>query len=271
MTCLKSRCKRFWFIVTMSTLGFCLCSALTLAYAAPKMPAETERIDAEAMDILQRMAQNIASAEQFSVTIRSNYDAPQADGQMIEFGALRDIQVLRPDNMRVDLKRSDGEERTLLLGNDQIVLINHSEEAFSKKRHVAGLDEMITYLVSVLDIPLPLAKLFRSTLPSDFTSSIKEIAYVEHDVLTPVPTHQLAVRTGAVDFQVWVDMSDNPLPQRIIITYKNESQAPQFRADFSSWDLSAKAAKGPFDFVQPEGMEEIPLLVPQIKDTVKGI
>jgi hypothetical protein len=54
-----------------------------------------------------------------------------------------------------------------------------------------------------------------------------------------VPCDHLAVRTaGGVDFQVWIAQGDEPLPRRIVITYKDENGQPQFWADFSNWNLA---------------------------------
>jgi hypothetical protein len=94
---------------------------------------------------------------------------------------------------------------------------------------------------------------------------IEEIYYVEEDVLTAVPSHQLAVRMRDVDVQFWIGQGDKPLPLRVLITYKKAVQAPQFRADFDAWNFSADAAKGPFNFVPPKDSEEISLLVHKFK------
>jgi hypothetical protein len=58
----------------------------------------SEPDEQQAMDILQNMSRALAKAEQFSVTLISSYDAPQENGQMVEFVARREIQVKRPDN-----------------------------------------------------------------------------------------------------------------------------------------------------------------------------
>jgi len=70
--------------------------------------------DVAAEEILLEMARTIAEAEQFTVVVRSSYDAVQTNGQMVEYGALRRIQVKRPNRLRVDAQRSDGEHRVLL-------------------------------------------------------------------------------------------------------------------------------------------------------------
>jgi hypothetical protein len=234
-------------------------SAFLWSTARPVKSAEMD--DRQAMDVLQNMARTLDEAKQFSVTLRSSYDAPQKNGEMIEFGAVREIQVKRPDNLRVDLEQSDGDQRILVFDGKQILVYNVTENVYAKAEKVGSVDDAVNYLVGVLKIPLPLAKMFRTNFSAELERLVEEIDYVELDVLTDVPTDHLAVRTRDVDFQIWIPQGKEPLPRRIVITYKNSKGEPQFRADFSNWNLSAKGVKGPFTLTPPKNAEQIPFIV----------
>jgi hypothetical protein len=207
------------------------------------------------------MARTLAGAEQYSVTLTSSYDAPQADGQMVEYGAMREIQVKRPDKLRVDLQRSDGDLRIMVFDGQQIIVHNVADNIYAKAEKVGSVDDAVKHLVSVLKTPLPLARMFRTTLPAELDKMVAEIDYVELNMLTDVPTDHLAVRTKDVDFQIWIAHGKEPLPRRVVMTYKNFKGDPQFRADFSDWNLSSKGVKGPFTFTPPKNAEKVPLLV----------
>ena len=224
--------------------------------------AETAEIDdRQAKDILQKMAKTLAGAEQFSVTVRSSYDAPQENGQMVEFGAIREIQIKRPDKLRVDLQKSDGDLRIQVFDGKEIIVHNVTENVYARAEKVGTVDEAIKHLVGVLNTPLPLARLFQTTIAAELEQLVKEIDYVELNMLTDVPTDHLAVRTRDIDFQIWIAQGKEPLPRRVVMTYKNFKGDPQFRADFSGWNLSSKGVKGPFTFAPPKNAEEVPLLV----------
>jgi hypothetical protein len=51
------------------------------------------------------MANYLAQAQSFSVTIDAAYDVVQASGQKIEFGEVRQILLNRPDDLRIDLQK----------------------------------------------------------------------------------------------------------------------------------------------------------------------
>ena len=44
------------------------------------------------------------------MTIRDGYDVVQESGQKIEFGELRNVTVSRPDRLRIEVERSDGQK-----------------------------------------------------------------------------------------------------------------------------------------------------------------
>ena len=237
-------------------------AAFAVFHLSGVLAAETaEMDDKQAKDILQKMAKTLAGAEQFSVTVRSSYDAPQENGQMVEFGALRDIQVKRPDNMRVDVQKSDGDHRILVFDGKEIIVHNLTENVYAKADKVGTVDDAVKHLIGVLKIPLPLGRLFRTTILAELEKMVQEIDYVERNMLTDVATDHLAVRSRDVDFQIWISQGGKPLPMRIVITYKNFRGDPQFRADFSDWSFSDRSVKGPFTFNPPKNAEQIPMLI----------
>ena len=118
----------------MKKLTFMLVFAAFAAFLlSGAQAAETAEIDdRQAMDILQKMARTLAGAEQFSVTVRSSYDAPQANGQMVEFGSIREIQIKSPDKLRVDVQKSDGDLRI------QVLTAKRSSSTMSLKTSMPG-------------------------------------------------------------------------------------------------------------------------------------
>jgi hypothetical protein len=237
-------------------------AAFAVFHFAGVQAADTAEVDdKQAMEILQNMAKTIAGAEQFSVTLTSSYDAPQAGGQMIEYGAIRNIQVKRPDKMRIEKLRSDGDERILVFDGKEIIVHNVTENIYAKAEKTGTVDDAVKHLVSVLKTPVPLARMFRTTLPAELEQLVNGIDYVELNKLTGEPTDHLAVRTKDVDFQIWITQGEKPLPRRIVLTYKNFRGDPQFRADFSNWNLGARNVIGPFAYSPPKDAEQVPMLV----------
>jgi len=218
--------------------------------------------DPDATKLFYAMANFLAKAPAMSVTIRSGYDAIQEDGQRIEFGEKRRIMLQRPDRVRVDVQRSDGDKGQLLFDGTTITAFRAADNVFAQVEKNGTIDEILVFMVKDLQMTMPLARMFLTNFPQSLEKQVTSISYVEEDYLFDVPTDHLAARSAAIDLQVWVTQGEQPLPRRVVITYKNAEGEPQFWAEFSDWNLSPKIAGDTFSFTPPSGAELIPLLAP---------
>ena len=176
-------------------------------------------IDEQAIDVLNRMADTLAQAKGFRVTIRSNYDVVQDTGEKIEFSERRTVTLNRPDALRVESQQSDGTRRQVIFDGKALTVFDPAQNVYGQLDRPGSVDDAVRYLVQELQVRLPLALLLVTTLPAELDQRIQALDYVERDALTPVPTDHVAGQTEDVDFQVWVAAEGEPLPQRITITY----------------------------------------------------
>ena len=221
----------------------------------------------QAMPILKNMSEYLAHAGRFSVTIRDGYDVVQESGQKIEFGELRIVTVScpdrlrRPDRLRIEVERSDGQKDLVIFDGKDMTIYTANHNSYATTSRQETLDQAIKYALDDLKIRMPLALMFLSTLPGELDNLGVSADYVENTTITDVPCDHLAVRTaGGVDFQVWIAQGNEPLPRRIVITYKDENGQPQFCADLSNWNLAPDVSDTFFAFTKPNGAERIRFL-----------
>ncbi len=214
-----------------------------------------------AMSILKNMSEYLAKAERFSVTIRDGYDAVQASGQKIEYGEVRKVTVSRPDHLRFEIERSDGEKGLVIFDGKEITVYTAKKNVYATVSRPGTLDQAIKYAVDDLKVRVPLALMLVSTLPSELDKLVVSADYVETTTITDVPCDHVAARTSTgVDFQVWVAQGSEPLPRRVVITYKDETGQPQFWADLSNWNLGPEVSDALFTFTPPNGADRIQFL-----------
>ena len=231
--------------------------------ADPTSVPEVSAQDRAARVLLLGMADFMARAPAMSVTMRSGYDAIQADGQRIEFGERRRILMQRPDKLRVDVERSDGERGTVVFDGRWITAFKPAENVYARVEKPGTLDQALVYMVRDLRATLPLARMFTTGFPVDLDKRATSVAFVEECSLFDVPTDHVAVRSAEVDLQLWIAKGPEPLPRRVIVTYKNAPGEPQFRADLYDWSVPAKLDTAAFAFVPPAGAERIMYLAPR--------
>jgi hypothetical protein len=259
------------------TTGVACAQAPAPGKKAPAAAVVTES-QAQASAILMRMADFLAGTQRFSVSVNGDYDAVQKSGQKIAFGEMRKVILSRPDRLRVEGERSDGAKMLTVFSGKEIVLVDAASNVYATAPQPGGLDDTIVYFVKDLGMRLPLAVLLVSQLPAELKDRVRSVDYVEKTSVQGVPSHHLAARTDTVDFQVWVADGDQPLPQRVVITYKRAKGEPQFRAQFSDWNLAPAIADSTFQANPPDGAQKIafaaqlPRLSPVARKsiTVKG-
>ena len=109
--------------------------------AAPAVEAPAQQVDAEA--ILMRMADYLAKAKSFSVTIDAGYDVVQASGQKVEFGEVRHVLVSRPNNLRVDVERRDGSAQQIRFDGKTLTMVTPGEPFYASLEKPGSVDEVL--------------------------------------------------------------------------------------------------------------------------------
>ena len=218
-------------------------------------------MDIEALNALNLMANTLAQARGFSVTIRAGFDVVQDTGQKITFAERRQVTLSRPDRLRIEAEESDGKRTLMIYDGKAITVFNPEDNVYGQVEKSGSVDDVVRYVIQDLDVRIPLALLLVSTLPAELNQRLQSIDYVERDVLTEGPTDHLAGRGADVDFEIWLDTDNTHLPQRLAITYRNEEGAPQYRAEFSDWKLNPDVSPVDLAFNPPDGAQRIPFLV----------
>jgi len=265
--------KKKWFKTTCTAIGVSALSAFIVGCAeqeaiskqssavAKSVPvAQTAVEPANAQAILKRMAEFIANTPNLTVTMSSRYDVLQESGLKVEFAENRDVSISRPNGLRVELEESDGQKHLIVYDGKDITVFSPNENVYAQANKPGGLDEAVMYFLRDLHMRLPLAAMVLSRFPQEVESRLQALDYVERTTMNGKPVHHLVGGTETVDFQVWVEEGDQPLPLRVVLTYKLEEGQPQFRAQFSDWNLTPQFAANAFTFSPPEGTHKIAFL-----------
>ena len=70
-------------------------------------------------------------------------------------------------------------------------------------------------------------------------------------------TDQLGFRQKDMDWQVWIQQGDQPLPIRLVITDRVVKGAPWTMVTLTNWNTCPQFAADTFTFTPPEGAKRI--------------
>jgi hypothetical protein len=236
------------------------CGAILLTAAAtfPLAWAANQQQKPDGRALMMRMADFLAKSPAWSVTAHTAYDAIQPDGYKVEWNEMRTVTLSRPDRLRVEVERSDGARNLVLFDGKQVTTFDEKGRVYAQESHPGTVDNAVVYFVRDLGMRLPLAVMLLDNMPAELQQRVQAVKYVEKTTTLGAPADHIAAKTPTVDFQLWIAQGDRPLPMRVVLTYKNSPGQPQFRAQFSDWNLDINPQDTLFTFTPPAGARKIP-------------
>lgn len=226
--------------------------------------------ESDAVRILTKACDILATTDRFTMLVELNFDVVQDSGQKIEFGGRQEVTIERPNHARIDTLRRDGSHDTIIYNGKKVTLYNELENVYAEEPFSGGLDKVFNFITDELEIPLPLGELLSSNSAEILTQKVKSAKIIGTSVFDTVQVQHLAFRNDDVDFQVWIGDGEKPLPQRLVIHYKNEPGKPKFIAHFISWNTSPHIDSEVFSFTPPEEAERIPIAVVDVSKEMEG-
>jgi hypothetical protein len=230
---------------------------------AEAAPPEDPLIDPRAVEPVRRMVQALTSADALSFTAVQEYDAIQDDGEAIEFGSRQQQTVRRPDRMRTERWDRDGRHLQAFYDGKAVTVYEAERKVYATAERAGDLEALTDFLREEVGLRLPLADLLSEDLRALLLDNVIAARSVGRDVLDGVPTEHVALRTReGVGVQLWIRDGEEAVPQRIVMTFETARGRPQFRADFSDWDLSPRTPDRLFAFRPPRDAKQVPFVLP---------
>ena len=236
------------------TLGLGLNFQADPAQAAPAPPPP---IEAQAKRLLQDMSDYLKAAKSFSFKARIQFDDSQPDGQKILRSALAEISLRRPNGLHVQQVGDMGTQR-LWFDGQQLALLDPSRNSYAVEKLSGHTDKALDYLSHTLHFTPPLADLLYLDVARALIRPDTRGALVGQSLVDGTPCTQLAFVTPQVDWQIWIEAGRVPLLRQLVITYKNQPNAPQYRATLSDWDFLTRLPDSLFRPEWPANATQIP-------------
>lgn len=218
-------------------------------------PAAKPKIEPRADEILKKACAYVANLKQFGLKVEETFDEMSASGQKLQFTNRRKVLVRRPGQLMAD-SEGDTTKRLFYYDGKFITLFDPVAKTYATHEAPPTLDAMFDFLNENLGFSIPTADLLFSDPYKVLTEQVEEGEYIGLHWVGRRKCHHLAFRQRGMDWQLWVDAGDKPLPLKFLITYRRLPGEPQFATVFD-WDESAKIAEDAFTFKPPADAKKI--------------
>ena len=216
-------------------------------------------IDPQAEKLLRRMSDYLANRQQFTVKAESTLEVVLTSGQKIQFDSPATLMVSRPNKLRAH-RKGDIANQEFFYDGKTLTLYNPSENVYAATAAPPTIDETLDFAREKLDIIAPASELLYKNAAEKMLKESSSGFVVGPSVVGGVKCTHLAFRGSEVDWQIWIEDGDKPLPRKFILTSKKVAGEPQFTVLIRNWDVAPKLTNQEFSFTPPKGAKKIEFL-----------
>jgi hypothetical protein len=229
----------------------CAFAILTCAANA----AGTPNVDPDSLAALDKMGAYLRTLGSFEIKTDTLTDAVLDNGQKVQFAGSANYKIRRPNAFAVTVS-DDRRVRRFLYDGKTFTVFSPRMGFYATVPAKPTIREMMATAYDKFKIELPLADLFRWGTDDDHRDDITSAVTVGYAKINGVDTDQYAFREGNIDWQVWIQRGDKPLPQKIVITDTSDSAMPEYGAALH-WTTTAKFDDATFAFTPPKDAKKI--------------
>jgi hypothetical protein len=232
-------------------------SARPQAQPAARPAAESPAIDPGTMTALNRMAAYLKTLKAFQVEADITKEEVLTDGQKVQFGGVANMVVERPNRLRLDVS-SDRQQRLFLFDGQTFTVYASKMKYYAQVPAPGTIGQLIERIEQKHEVELPLVDFFRWGEDEAMLGDITHAKDMGPSVIDGVTTQHYMIRQDGLDWQIWIQTGDFPLPRKVVLTTTTDEARPQYTAIYK-WNLAPSFNEGSFTFTAPEDAKMIPM------------
>jgi hypothetical protein len=164
-----------------------------------------------------------------------------------------DTAIAGPDKLAIT-SESDLGAKAIWFNGKTLTILDPPHRSYASIPAPGSIDAMLVNAVEEKNLSIPL-EAFDFEHPCERVyPQIERGKYVGVNDVDGVDCDHLAFVQSDLDWQLWIDHSKEPLPRKIVITYKRLPAQPQWAAVFSNWRFNRKLPATLFEPKIPTAM-----------------
>jgi hypothetical protein len=239
----------------------CVLGALALALTVPaEIRAETPDVDPAATKLLKRMTDYLGSLEQFSLDTNNTLEEVLETGQKIQYDFSTSVLIERPNRLRAT-RKGELVDQVLVYDGENLAIHDRGQNYYAVVKAPNNIDDLLHFARESLDLVPPSGDLVFTNSFELLTTPVTSGMVVGKSIIGGVKCDHLAFSGPVVDWQIWIADNGKPLPQKYVITTKDDPAQPQYMVVMNRWNVAPRIKGGMFDFEAPEDAEQVEFLL----------
>ncbi len=230
---------------------------ITLVGAGVTRAQQTPQIEPEAMTALHKMGAYLRTLKAFQVDAVTSTEQVLANGQKVQTTGVANLVARIPDRLRISVD-TDRRSRLYVYDGKQFTMLARKVNYYATVPAPPTIGELADLIDQKYNVQLPLEDLFSWGGPRSKDTDIKSAMFIGPSNVDGVSCGHYAFRQEGLDWQVWIQLGDFPLPRRLVLTTMTDEARPQYVATYT-WNLAPSFNDAAFTFVPPAGAGKVVL------------
>lgn len=207
-----------------------------------------QNIEPDADKILKSMTSYLADLKTFTAEYDVANEVVDRAGQKLQFSASGTLAIERPGKLHITRRGAfvDGE---LTFDGKTISLYGKDANIYAQIDSPGPtIDDAIEEVRVATGIDAAGADLILDDAYTSLTADVEKGVDVGIGYVGGVECDHLAFRGPSVDWQIWIQTGEKPLPMKYVITTKWVTGAPQYTIRFQNWNVDPQLEANMFEF-----------------------
>ena len=205
----------------------------------PELAPGSRLVDPRADEFVRQMSERLARAGAFALEAEEVYDEVPDQSPRRQLTNLRRVAMRRPDRLVGDTS-GDAMNRTFWYDGKVFSALDSEQNVWASGAVPPTVDQALDWVFEQTGTVIPLGDFLYADVYARLMGDVQRGVYLGIHEAAGVPCHHLSFEQATIDWQIWIDAGREPLPRKLVITYKTEDEVPQYAVTIRKWNLQAK-------------------------------
>jgi hypothetical protein len=188
-------------------------------------------------------------------------------GQLAQFSRDSVITIRRPDLFMAEVRRGQEMHRFWHHGKE-FTILNVRRNEYAVIQTPQRIEEMLDFLADKHGIVIPLDDLLYPDPYRNLVAHIETGVFVDQSDIAGHKCDHLLFTQDNVDWQIWIDTGAQAVPRKVVITYKDDPDRPQYEAVLDDWQLDVAVDASQFAPQIPASAKKVD--IKDLRDSEEG-
>jgi hypothetical protein len=248
---------RFAVLIPLAAALVCIHPGIHVLAKAGQAAETQDTVDPDAVEALKTMSAYLKTLKSFQVIDEVTEDDVLENGQIVQRTSKVDLLAAKPNRLRVEVTSDDRHRLYLYDGTNFSVwarLVNY----YATVPAPPTIGQLIDQVDDKYGIELPLIDIFTWAGGDDDVKKIKGAEDIGPSTVEGVTCEHYVFHQERVDWQIWIQLGEFPLPRKLVIRTLTDDARPQ-HSDTLTWNLAPSFNDGAFVFHPPSDAKRIVL------------